>query len=684
MSTIAALPTAVSARGWRNAIGRRQLDRYPVDGKRYVYLGIVVLTTIILYYLYYVEGAITPLMLPYYHMSFLYFLYLLVVSNAIGAFTAFIGGLSDKIGRANLTIYGTLTVGLIQLVGVPHIHTKFAFAVAYCVIGFVEGIILVSTPALIRDFSPQMGRASAMGFWALGPTVGSLLASVVATRTLHHLQPWQDQFIISGFACLAVVFVAFFGLRELSPQLRDQLMVSENERALVEARARGLDVDKATRHPLRSMLRLDLLSSSFAISAFLLIYYASVSVLTLYWVVIFNRTTADANGINTWYWGFDAVFLILVGALSDRLRVRKPFMVVGGTAAIIMTMLMIEQVNHPHTGYYANVLVAVLLGIAIACTYTPWMASYTEQVEAHNPALAATGLAVWGWVLRIVVAASFVVLPMVITTSTTLVDNQGAATNLQTFQAAQPYLPTAANPHPGSAPASVVSSLEHMTPAGPGQALGQLLQAYGRSHNIVAGFANVKDKAQLQGLLTFAPLAADIQAGRHVSSAQIAGVGSNSPQLATLLRAEVKVVPAQKASPSEWRRWWWVCAAGQLVFLGLVFRMRGRWSPRAARRDFQEHERLVGLELARLHEEMERVSVGAGPEPVVALGRQAPAVAHGAAASAADVPAAVAVAPPPTDLWAQPPRPTRPRLSPVGPRPTEERQSPDWAQKHPA
>ena len=61
-----------------------------------------------LYYLYYVEGAVTPLLLPYYHMSFQFFLYLLVVSNAIGAFSAFIGGLSDKIGRANLTIYGTL------------------------------------------------------------------------------------------------------------------------------------------------------------------------------------------------------------------------------------------------------------------------------------------------------------------------------------------------------------------------------------------------------------------------------------------------------------------------------------------------------------------------------------------------------------------------------------------------
>ncbi len=110
--------------GGHSARWRRQLDHYPDTTARYGYLGIVVLTTIVLYYLYYVEGAITPLMLPAYHMSFLYFLYLLVVSNAIGAFSAFIGGLSDRVGRANLTILGTLTVGLVQLVAVPHIHTR--------------------------------------------------------------------------------------------------------------------------------------------------------------------------------------------------------------------------------------------------------------------------------------------------------------------------------------------------------------------------------------------------------------------------------------------------------------------------------------------------------------------------------------------------------------------------------
>jgi hypothetical protein len=601
--SIATLPIKRRTNGrLYDALWKRQLTRYPKTPARMGYLGIVVLTTIVLYYLYYVEGAVTPLMLPYYHMSFLYFLYLLVVSNAIGAFTAFIGGLSDKIGRANLTIYGTLTVGLVQLVAVPHIHTEFGFAAAYCVIGFVEGIILVSTPALMRDFSPQMGRGAAMGFWALGPTVGSLAASVVATRTLVHLHPWQDQFVISGLVCMGVVLIAFFSLRELSPQLRDQLMVSENERALVDARAKGIDVEKATRHPLRSMMRLDLIASSLGISVFLLIYFASVSVLTLYWVVIFNRTTADANGINTWYWACMSMMLVVFGVLSDRLRVRKPFMVVGAIGTIVMTFVLLRQIDHPTTGYYSNVLVVLLLGLFIGAAYTPWMAGYTEAVEAHNPALSASGLAVWGWVLRIVVALSFIVLPRVITTSTTLVDNQGAATNLQTFQAAQPYVPAAGNTHPSAAPASVITSLAAMQPYGPGQALSALLKNYGTTHDIMAAMGAVPAslKFQVQGLLVFSPLATDIQVGRPVSDAQIASVGTSSPQLASLLRVEKKVIPAQKASGNEWKRWWRVCIVGQLVFLVLVFFMRGRWSPRAAKADFDKHERLVTAELEKL------------------------------------------------------------------------------------
>jgi MFS family permease len=589
--------------GLGHALWKRQLTQYPDTWPRLGYLAIVVLTTIMLYYLYYVEGAVTPLMLPYYHMSFQYFLYLLVVSNAIGAFSAFLGGLSDKIGRANLTIYGTLLVALIQLFAIPHITEKFWFAASYCVIGFVEGVILVSTPALMRDFSPQMGRGAAMGFWALGPTMGALCASLVATHTLSHLGPWQDQFIISGTVCLCVVFISFFFLRELSPQMRDQLMVTERERALVEARAKGIDVEAATRRPIRSMFHLDLVVSSVAISVFLLFYYASVSVLTIYWVVVFNRSTPDANGINVWLAAFLSAGLVLAGVLSDWARVRKPFMLAGAICAIVMMWFMIQQTKHPHTGYYANVLVIVLLALSIALAYAPWMANYTEQVESHNPALTASGLAIWGWILRITVALSFLVLPYVITTSTVLVDNQGAQAPLLAIQAAQPYAPntSALKCNATPAPAEVITNLQKTGEPGP-TTLATLLSACNSTHNLLKAIAAAGglSNPQVLGLNAFNPLALDIQSGKPVTQAQIAGVAKHSQNLASLLVAEQKLLPAQKTSPAEWRRWWTVCLIGMAVFGVLVFTMRGRWSPRAAKRDFDEHERLVTEALARL------------------------------------------------------------------------------------
>jgi MFS family permease len=598
---------AIPKRGLGNALWKRQLYKYPNTWPRLGYLAIVVLTTIMLYYLYYVEGAVTPLLLPYYHMSFAFFLYLLVVSNAIGAFSAFIGGLSDKIGRANLTIYGTLVVALVQLLAIPHIHDKWGFAAAYCVIGFVEGVILVSTPALMRDFSPQMGRGVAMGFWALGPTMGALCASLVATHTLDHLKPFQDQFIISGLVCLGVVIIAFFFLRELSPQLRDQLMVSERERALVEARAMGIDVEQATRHPIRSMMRLDLISSSIAISVALLFYYASVSVLTIYWVVIFNRSTPQANGINVWLAAFLSGGLVLAGFLSDLARVRKPFMLFGAVCSMVMLGFLIVQTGHPHTGYYANVLVVVLLAVSISIAYAPWMANYTEQVESHNPALTASGLAVWGWILRITVALSFLVLPYVITTSTVLVDNQTAATALQAIQSAEPYAPSTAPPacNAKPAPAAVISGLQATDEAGP-RTLATLLAACNSTHSLTSALtaAGGLTNPQVAGLLAYNPLAKAIQNGQPVSQSEInSKVGVHSQNLASLLVAEQKLVPAQKTAPGEWQRWWGVCLAGQFVFAVLIFFMRGRWSPRAARRDHDEHDRMVTEELANLTRE---------------------------------------------------------------------------------
>ena len=124
------------------------------------------------------------------------------------------------------------------------------------------------------------------------------------------------------------------------------------------------------RKPLRTRCArccgLDLIASSLGISVFLLIYFASVSVLTLYWVVIFNRTTADANGINMWYWAIACQSCWWsFGVARDRLRVRKPFMLSERRHDRDDRSSCLHQIDHPTTGYYSNVIVVVLLGLFI-------------------------------------------------------------------------------------------------------------------------------------------------------------------------------------------------------------------------------------------------------------------------------------------------------------------------------
>ena len=97
---------------------------------------------------------------------------------------------------------------------------------------------------------------------------------------------------------------------------------------------------------------------------------------------------------------------------SDRVRVRKPFMVIGGVGAAVMIVLFLEQSKvgaHPHFGTIAAILAIMLFFLGVA--YTPWMASFTETVEHRNPAAIATGLAIWGWIIRVVVFASFLLHP---------------------------------------------------------------------------------------------------------------------------------------------------------------------------------------------------------------------------------------------------------------------------------
>ena len=429
-------PAPTPARG---ALARmlwyRQLDRYPDTGPRIGYLAIVVAATIMLYYQLYVGGAVAPQILAHYGMSFRFYVDITVVANAVGAFSSVIAGLADRWGRANMVAYGLGITALLVLFGIPNAPNSWAFATIVVAVGFVEGIVLVATPALVRDFSPQLGRASAMGFWTLGPVVGSLIVSVVASNTLSHLVAWQDQFIICGIVGVAVFVVALFGLRELSPGLRDQLMVSMRDRALIEARAKGIDIGESLRHPWRQMLRLDIVLSALAVSVFLIIYYTAVGFNPIYFETIFGFSPSQANGLGNWFWAADATAVVVVGLLSDRFGVRKPFILAGTVLGIVMTSVFATRATDPLTTYTTFVVIISVLSFARGAAYSPWMTAFSETLEARNPALVATGLALWGWILRGIAALSFLVAPFVVT-AVSPIANYGPT--LQAIQAAYP------------------------------------------------------------------------------------------------------------------------------------------------------------------------------------------------------------------------------------------------------
>jgi MFS family permease len=357
MAATATEPSATQS--WASTLWRRQLDVYPSTGPRYMYLAITVLATITLYYESYVGGSVSTILLPALGMTFTFYLTALAFGNLIGAFGALFAGLADRVGRTNLVVFGLLFTGVFTAFIIPQATSKWPFIIETFVVGIVEGICLVATPALIRDFSPQNSRASAMGFWTTGPVVGSLIVAIVGSATIPTVIPslsfWTHEFKICGIAGLVVFVIAFLGLRELSPRLRDQLMVTMRDRVLVQAKAKGIDIQHALAHPWKQMLKADVVISSVAVGVMLLIYYTLVGFGVIYLSVIFSETTKNANGLFQWAWGANVVAVILVGYVSDKLKVRKPFMVVGALLSAAAIVVFLLQIGH-HPGYYALAL----------------------------------------------------------------------------------------------------------------------------------------------------------------------------------------------------------------------------------------------------------------------------------------------------------------------------------------
>ena len=178
----------------------RDVSRYPA---RTCLPGDYRLATIMLYYELYVVGAVSTLVLGDLHTCF----------NSscapglrepVGAFGALLAGITDRFGRANLVVGGLLITGVFTRLHPPGRDQQVGVRHRDFVVGLVEGICLVATPALIRDFSPQDGPGHGDGLLDRRPG-RRRQPDRRGRRQRHdprrrHQRPRSRQYVICGIA----------------------------------------------------------------------------------------------------------------------------------------------------------------------------------------------------------------------------------------------------------------------------------------------------------------------------------------------------------------------------------------------------------------------------------------------------------------------------------------------------
>jgi hypothetical protein len=184
----------------------------------------------------------------------------------------------------------------------------------------------------------------------------------------------------------------------------------------------------------------------------------------------------------------------------------------------------------------------------------------------------------------LVVAISFIFLPVVINSVNPVVDNQPIAAHVIDGQSVQNFVVEHAN--------SVAFATAHAS-------LLKVISANQSVVNAVAAnpsAANIAAATKALGPADFAQLvkySSQLKTLVQPYQAQLTYLSAHQSQLVALQNAV-------KKSPQQWQHWFWVDIAGMVVFIPTIWLIGGPWGPRKAKRDADEHDRAVEEELARI------------------------------------------------------------------------------------
>ncbi|HEY3685442.1 MAG TPA: MFS transporter [Streptosporangiaceae bacterium] len=348
-----------------------------------------------------VIAPVVPLLEHDLHMSLKVYGLISGVAVLMGGVASMAGGrLVDNVGRVRVLVPLMLLTSVCAF-GMTLVHNETHLLIGRIVLAFVDGMAMAGTAPLVRDFAPRLGRAQAFGFWTWGPVGANFMAAAIAAVTLPlFADSWRSQFVIMGAISLVVSIVIAVNIADLSPRLRAQILQSE-KKALGAA-----DEQKPIRA--RALFgHVHIWAHVVGISLWLIIYMTLTLLGQAMLVSVFNLTAAKASSIMAGFWILDLAVLIIIGRVSDKLQLRKPFSLVGTIAAVFVMIYFISLMGYKTVPTGQLVLAGALLGAALACAYAPWMANYSENAEDVDPRLQGTAWGVFGFLTK---AIAFVVL----------------------------------------------------------------------------------------------------------------------------------------------------------------------------------------------------------------------------------------------------------------------------------
>ncbi|SDM22906.1 MFS transporter [Nonomuraea jiangxiensis] len=383
----------------------RELSVYPVGSRRIFLLAIAVLASLVANF----EttlATILPLLMDDLSMSLTVYGQLAALSVLVGGLSAGFGGiLSDRWGRVTILV-PTLTITAACNFLLATVDSVAELFWIRCLMLFIEGAGITITASLVRDFSPRMGRAQAFAFWTWGPVGASFLASFIAGFTLPLFgYAWQSQAIIMGVVSLAMCAVIVWKIAEPSAALRAQVLQAEQAVTAVGRPAHG-QVRELFRHP-------HLWAHVFGNTAWQVLYWTFAIFGQTILSDGFGMDAAVANQVVALGIVLNALAVVVVGRLSDRLQLRKPF-IAAGTVLTAVTLAHFISLVGPEVSTMRVTVVYALLFLFMGVAYVPWMASFSEDAEDVESRLQGSALGIWGMVVRVMIVVLLLVSPPVV------------------------------------------------------------------------------------------------------------------------------------------------------------------------------------------------------------------------------------------------------------------------------